>query len=249
MVKIIEINKDHFPDLQRSVCCIGYFDGMHKGHQKLINSAVRKARTKGILSSLICFSPDPVEVISRQKAIHLFSDQERYKIAEDLGIDQILIIRFDEEFMNLPPESFIEDYLQKMNIEELICGFDFSFGRYGKGDPVLLKQTAEFPVEIIEELRYEGKKISSTRIKEAVYEGNFELAERLLGFPYYFTFEVINCLKIEKEYVMECKNIDDSCIVPKDGFYGQELEVREGSFYLHESQMFDLLEHVKIVMS
>ena len=249
MVKIIEISKDSISKLEKSVSCIGYFDGMHKGHQKLIKSAVRKAKEKGILSSLICFSPDPIEVISGQKAVHLFSDEERYKIAQGFGIDQILIIHFDQDFMNLPPETFIREYLEKMNIEELICGFDFSFGRFGKGDPQFLKENASFEVEVIEEECYEGRKISSTRIKEAVYEGNFELAECLLGFPYYFTLEVINCLKIKKEYIMECKNIDTSCIIPKDGFYNEELEIKEGIFYLHESQMFDLLEQVKIVMS
>ena len=246
MVKIIEINKDHIPELQRSVSCIGYFDGMHRGHQKLIRTAVKKAQEKGLTASLICFSPDPEEVISSKRAVHLFSDAERYKIASSFGIRQILIIRFDKEFMDLSPSSFIKDYLEKMNIEELICGFDFSFGKYGKGDPSFLKENSSFSVDIIEEEQYKGSKISSSRIKECILKGDFSLAEKLLGFPYYFTLEVIQSTQNKRKCLTSCKNIDDRCIVPQDGIYSDRLEVRDGIFYLHERQMHSPDEQIRL---
>ncbi|MCR4633996.1 MAG: FAD synthetase family protein [Erysipelotrichaceae bacterium] len=234
------------PELQKSVSCIGYFDGMHRGHQKLIRTAVTKAKEKVLTASLICFSPDPDEVISSKRAVHLFSDEERYRIAASFGIRQILIIHFDQEFMDLSPLSFIKEYLEKMNIEELICGFDFSFGKFGKGDPSFLKENGSFAVQVIEEERYEGSKISSSRIKECLLKGDFSLAEKLLGFPYYFTLEVIKSIQNKRKCVISCKNIDDRCIVPQDGIYSDRLEIKDGIFYLHEQQMRSPFEQIRL---
>ena len=246
MVDILHIDKNTIPTLNKSVACIGYFDGMHRGHQKLIFDAVDKAREKGLLASLICFSPDPAEVIFHKKNPHLFPDEERFTIAASFGIDQIIVIRFDEEFKDLEPESFIHDYLEKMNIEELICGFDFSFGKYGKGDPSFLKENSSFSVDIIEEEQYKGSKISSSRIKECILKGDFSLAEKLLGFPYYFTLEVIQSTQNKRKCLTSCKNIDDRCIVPQDGIYSDRLEVRDGIFYLHERQMHSPDEQIRL---
>lgn len=231
MVRIIHIGPQ-IPKLDRSVCCIGYFDGMHKGHQKLIDQTVKDAKERNCLASLICFSPDPVEVITKKRSQHLFTDEDRYEIAASFGIDQILIIHFDETFMNLLPEDFIDSYLEQMNIEKLICGFDFSYGRNGKGDPALLKERCSFDVDVIKEEKYYGSKISSTRIKEAVISGNFSLAGKLLGFPYHFTLKLKNAVRTGDKYLCEYINADERCIMPKDGIYEDLFEVKDGSYHL-----------------
>lgn len=247
MVDILHIDKNTIPTLNKSVACIGYFDGMHKGHQKLIFDAVNKARERGLLASLICFSPDPAEVIFHKKNPHLFPDEERYKIAVSFGIDQIIVIRFDEEFKDLEPESFIHDYLEKMNIEELICGFDFSFGKYGKGTPELLKKTASFKVSEIKEEKYYGNKISSTRIKKCIEEGNFRLAGKLLGFPYYFILKQANDPHSKDNKLLPYILKDENCLMPKDGKYLNLFEVKEGRFYLPFNKELKKKKTIKVI--
>ena len=232
MVEIIRIKDNAIPQMERACACIGYFDGMHAGHQKLIKKTVNLAHEQGICSALICFSPDPLEVISGRKVSHLFSDAERYRIASSFGIERIIEIRFDELLMNLEAETFIDQYLEKMNLAGLVCGYDFSFGQKGKGNPLLLDRMASFPVYVIGEEKYEGQKISSTRIKEAVRSGDFRLSEQLLGFPYYFIVTVEKASETGEKWLIRCRNEDEYCIVPEDGEYPELFEVKDGKFLI-----------------
>ena len=210
---------------------------MHRGHRKLIETTLIEAKKAGCAASLICFDPDPAEIIFQKRPEHLFSDEERYSIAGSFGIDLIFVIGFDRELMKTEPEEFIHGYLERMNIETLICGQDFSFGKDGKGDPDLLKKTASFKTVIAEEERYEGRKISSTWIKETVKEGNFSLSERLLGFPYYFIFEVKDVSQKGNKWLAECELLDRDCITLKDGMYEGLFTVKNGIFYIERSVM------------
>lgn len=232
MVEIIRIDHDEIPELSGSVACIGYFDGMHKGHQKLIEKTMDLSQEKGVCASLICFSPDPLEVIRGEKVSHLFSDEERYRIAASFGIERIIEIHFSEMIMNMQAEVFIENYLEKMNLAGLVCGYDFSYGCMGLGNPALLKRKAGFPVYVVDEEKYKGKKVSSTRIKEAVRSGDFSLSEQLLGFPYYFIVTVEKVSETGGKWLLRCRNKDESCIIPKQGKYPGLFEVKDGRFLI-----------------
>ena len=245
MVEIIHINND-IPKLEKSVACIGYFDGMHKVHQKLINKCVNLSVNKNVLPSLICFSPDPDEIINHKREKHLFCEQERYTKAASFGIQKIYVISFSEELMNLEANVFIHDYLNQMNLEGLVCGFDFSFGRKGLGNPVLLKEVSHFPVTVIDEEKYYGKKISSTRIKENLKSGHFKLADKLLGFSYYFILEVLDCVKTDEKWLLECVNKDERGIIPKQGVYENLFEIRNDHFYLYSDSYKDKGMRIKI---
>ena len=233
MVEIIRIRNNEIPEMERSIACIGFFDGMHRGHQKLIARTVNAARASGISAAMICFSPDPLEVISGKRVSHLFSDEERYDIAASFGIEKIIEIFFDESLMNMEAEAFIEKYLEKMNLAGLVCGYDFSFGKKGKGDPALLVKKTSFPVYVIDEERYEGEKVSSTRIKEAVRSGDFRLSEHLLGFPYYFIVTVEKASETGEKWLLRCRNKDKDCIMPQDGSYPGLFEVKDAEFLLY----------------
>ena len=126
MVKKILIKDNNFKINEEIVACIGFFDGLHLGHQELVNKAIYEANKLGLKSALICFNPDPVEIISKKKNNHIFSNRERENLIRSFGIDIFIVISFDEKMMKMDPVSFINDYLNKMNIKELVSGFDFS---------------------------------------------------------------------------------------------------------------------------
>lgn len=237
MVEIIDIRNGIIPELDRSIACIGYFDGFHKGHQKLIERTVDEAKEHGLIPMLICFSPDPITVISSRPADHLFPDEIRYELAQHFGIRKIAVIEFTRGFMDLGPEDFIRDYLNRMDLHKLVCGFDFSYGKMGKGNDVLLKQIGDFETIVIEEESYQGSKISSSRIKELISSGDMKLAERLLGFSYRFIVEVKECSENGSEWLICAKLMDERCVMPKNGRYGS-FEVCNDKFYLRSERSY-----------
>ncbi|MBR2578206.1 MAG: FAD synthetase family protein [Erysipelotrichaceae bacterium] len=169
--------------VKRNVACIGYFDGVHKGHQELIRRTVELSRLKGLEACLITFKPDPDEVISGKKNTHINSFKKRIKLFEKFGISTVIVIPFDEKLMKMSPSVFHQKILSKLNIDTLTCGFDFTFAYKGQGKAKDLMDMG-MKVEVVPELKYYGKKISSTRIKKALEAGNVSLAEKMLGYEY-----------------------------------------------------------------
>ena len=213
MVTRIAVN-DKIKDFKPNVACIGYFDALHLGHQELIRQTITKARKLDCRSMLICFEPDPMQLISNIPQKHILTYKERLSKIKELGIDDIVVFKFDNDFMKIGPEVFINDYLNKMNIKELVCGFDFTFGYKGTGNIELLKRFAKFNIDVIPEIKYYGKKISSTRIKEEIIKGNLKLVNRLLNYQYYLVLKVIKSSKNGSKWLIQAKLKDNSRLVP-----------------------------------
>ena len=179
-VKLGEIRKQKNP----VVACIGYFDGMHKGHQALVNATLEKAKELGVESGLITFDPDPWVTLRDAKDVkHITPLQQRINIAVELGIKNIFILNFTKEMAALSPLDFIK-VLDSCNIKALICGFDYHYGQFGKGDIESLKRDADFEVVVIDAVNDNEGKISSTRITNLIEEGEVHKAEELLGYAY-----------------------------------------------------------------
>ena len=179
-VKLGEIRKQKNP----VVACIGYFDGMHKGHQALVNATLEKAKELGVESGLITFDPDPWVTLRDAKDVkHITPLQQRINIAVELGIKNIFILNFTKEMAALSPLDFIK-VLDSCNIKALICGFDYHYGQFGKGDIESLKRDADFEVVVIDAVSDNEGKISSTRITNLIEEGEVHKAEELLGYAY-----------------------------------------------------------------
>ena len=179
-VKLGEIRKQKNP----VVACIGYFDGMHKGHQALVNATIEKAKELGVESGLITFDPDPWVTLRDAKDVkHITPLQQRINIAVELGIKNIFILNFTKEMAALSPLDFIK-VLDSCNIKALICGFDYHYGQFGKGDIESLKRDADFEVVVIDAVNDNEGKISSTRITNLIEEGEVHKAEELLGYAY-----------------------------------------------------------------
>jgi riboflavin kinase / FMN adenylyltransferase len=168
---------------------IGVFDGVHLGHQAVIRQAVEAARTSRGSSVVLTFHPHPVRVLRPNDAPRLLtSTQHKQQFIEQLGIDAFLIQEFSLAFARTEPEEFIRRLVQSSNQLMTICvGEGWSFGANRSGKVSLVRALAEschFRLQDIAPLAIDGQVVSSTRIREAVEQGDFSLAERLLGRPF-----------------------------------------------------------------
>jgi riboflavin kinase / FMN adenylyltransferase len=168
---------------------IGVFDGVHLGHQAVIRQAVEAARTSGGSSVVLTFHPHPVRVLRPKDAPRLLtSTQHKQQFIERLGVDAFLIQEFSLAFARTKPEDFIRRLVQSSNQLMTICvGEGWSFGANRTGKVSLVRTLAEschFHLQDIVPLSVDGQVVSSTRVREAVEQGDFSLAERLLGRPF-----------------------------------------------------------------
>ena len=174
---------DKYIKVKPNVSCIGSFDGVHKGHQELIKKTIELASIKNIEPYVITFDKDPDLVIKKNDLFVLTSLDEKIKLFEKFGIKGVIIIPFNEELMKMDASSFKNEILDKLNIDTLVCGNDFSFGYMGKGNYEMLRKQG-MNVEVLDDYIYDGEKISSTRIRKEIKKGNFALANKMLGYEY-----------------------------------------------------------------
>ncbi|MBR0137175.1 MAG: FAD synthetase family protein [Erysipelotrichaceae bacterium] len=172
---------------EKCVACIGNFNGVHLGHQKLIEETVRIAGEKGISSRMITFTPDPSQFYSAGKKHQkiLSDDQTKQYYAKEMGIDEIQFISFDKQMADTSAADFIESYLND-EIDTLVCGNDFTFGKGREGTIGFLNGYIKrnFDLMIIDDVNYYGSKVSTTRIIETIRKGKMKAAMRMLNHEY-----------------------------------------------------------------
>jgi riboflavin kinase/FMN adenylyltransferase len=166
---------------------IGGFDGIHIGHQKIIENVVRNSIKNNTKSALITFKPLP-KVFFSKKNFELISIYQKINILRKFNLDYLIILRFNAELIAMDPIDFIEDLLiKKLNVKSLTVGDDFKFGKDQKGsvsDLVTYSKKGYFSIHIEDKHISDNKRISSSLIREAVLENNFALASKMLGRPY-----------------------------------------------------------------
>jgi|TARA_B100001059_G_scaffold224363_1_gene250339 riboflavin kinase/FMN adenylyltransferase len=166
---------------------IGGFDGIHIGHQKIIENVVRNSIKNNTKSALITFKPLP-KVFFSKKNFELISIYQKIDILRKFNLDYLIILRFNAELISMNHIDFIEDLLiQKLNVKSLTVGDDFKFGKDQKGsvsDLVTYSKKGYFSIHIEDKHISDNKRISSSLIREAVLENNFALASKMLGRPY-----------------------------------------------------------------
>lgn len=212
------------------VACIGFFDGLHIGHQVLINKTIELAKQKQAKSALITFSPDPWEIIKGGSDYqHLATTARREELVEMMGLDVLITLDFTKEMSKLDPMQFLKEVLMPCNLKALVCGFDFNYGAFGKGNAELLKQDAKpfFDVEIIDSVNEEDQKISTSRITTYIEQGEISHANRLLGYRYQIEGIVVHGKKKGREIGFPTANlaIDPEYILPKKGIYEGWIQV------------------------
>lgn len=191
-------NGFHF---KNSVITIGTFDGVHCGHQKVIESLKEEAKKTGGETVLITFHPHPRKIVNAATSLQLINTlDEKISLLSTHGIDHLVIVPFTEGFAQQTAEAYIQDFLfQKFHPRTIIIGYDHHFGRDRKGNFNLLQQQAtrynyrlvEIPKYLLNEIA-----ISSTKIRTAILASDLDTANRLLGYPFFFSGLVVQGDKI-----------------------------------------------------
>lgn len=170
-----------------SAITLGKFDGLHQGHELLVNRVIEHQKNDSVDGIVIAFDMSPMYRKLNKKQDFLLSNEEKAKRL-DGRVDYFVDCPFDEHISSMEAEEFIQKVLvDKFHAKYIIVGTDFSFGYQKKGNWKTLKQYEEtygFKVEVIEKLCHEGREISSTYIKEVLADENYDLANQLLGYLY-----------------------------------------------------------------
>lgn len=217
------------------VACIGFFDGIHLGHQALINKTKEQAKAAGIKSMLITFDPDPWSVLNKKSSVkHITPLKKKLHVIENHGIDETVILHFDTAFSNLSPQEFVERVLVALGISELVVGSDFKFGNRGKGNVNYLKETFGNVIKT-HEVKLESQDeihISSTYIIQTILNGKVESTSDMLGRDYEISGFVVDGQKVGRTLGFPTANlrIEDEYVIPKPGVYAGYVKVADETF-------------------
>lgn len=225
--------------LKRPVVTIGIFDGVHTGHQFILDHLKTRAQLLGGESVVVTLWPHPRIVLNKDlqgfKVLH--TRDEKIRELERSGIDQLVIVPFDEEIASLSACDFVQLYLvEKLGVEVLLLGYDNRFGKDRKGDPEGLQMCAEknqFAIEKLPELSSQLGRVSSTTIRDAILKGDLERAEKMLGYHFYLSGNIVEGNHIGRKMGFPTANIhpmDPYKLIPMNGVYAIRMELK-GNIY------------------
>ena len=201
-------------NIPNAVVTIGTFDGVHLGHQAIFNRMKTLAQGVGGETVVVTFEPHPRQVlnIDSSNLRFLCTPEEKLQKFMEFGIDNVVIINFTKEFSRTPSEVFIKDYIiDNIHPAYIVVGYDHHFGKNRMGDFSLLNDLMEqyhFKVERIDALDVENIAVSSTKIRNALATGNVKSANRLLGYTYSITAEVVVGNKIGRTLGFPTANLE-----------------------------------------
>lgn len=191
-MKVVYINTENIEQQQLHkedcVMCLGYFDGVHLGHQEVILTAQKVAQEKNLKQAVLSFFPHPKSVLNKNfENQYLEPLENRIEKLENLGVDVFYIVEFNKEFSKIEAEDFINDYVIGLGALHIVCGFDYKFGHKAKGNLDTLAAYAQdgIGLSIIEEQKFSQNKISSTIIRECLENGNVHHIPDYMGSHYY----------------------------------------------------------------
>jgi riboflavin kinase/FMN adenylyltransferase len=217
------------PARGRCALTIGNFDGVHRGHCALIERVVARARELGVASCVLTFEPLPREYFSpAAEPVRLTRLRDKLQLLAATGVARVHIVRFDARFAALPPERFVEEVLVGgLGLRWLVVGQDFRFGARRAGDFALLEALGRrhgFGVEAMPDVTWDGERVSSSAVREALAAGDFVRAERLLGRRYFISGHVAHGAKLGRELGFPTANVVLRRPPPLSGIYVVEVE-------------------------
>lgn len=179
---------DQIPDGD-VVMVLGFFDGVHKGHQKVIETAIKTAQARGLKVALMTFNQHPSIVfqkVSPEKMNYLNTLEQKERLLAALGVDILYIVEFTSAFAELSPQTFVDQYIVGLHAKVAVSGFDYTYGPKDIADVAHLPQYANqrFDVITVGKETMRGEKISSTRVRRLMAEGNMAEVTELLGYVY-----------------------------------------------------------------
>jgi riboflavin kinase/FMN adenylyltransferase len=231
-----EIGWDEIQRDDQSVLTVGTFDGVHRGHQAIIEYLRERAREQGGRSTLVSFDPHPRSVVHGNEVPLLTTVQERATLLEELGVDRFVVIPFSSEFAQLQPEAYVEDILvERVGLQEITVGYDHRFGKKRAGDVDMLKALGPrygFEVDVIPPQEVDQDVVSSRQIRDLLQEeGAVEAAADRLGRPYQLTGVVARGEGRGRQIGYPTANLaleDTRKLVPKRGVYATIVRLPTG---------------------
>jgi riboflavin kinase / FMN adenylyltransferase len=238
-------NTDLLPDFRNAVLTIGTFDGVHSGHQQVIAQMKKRAVEVNGETIIVTFDPHPRTIINAASGIRLINTlDEKIELLSDKGIDHLVIVPFTEDFAQLSAEDYISQFLIRyFKPHTLIIGYDHHFGKGRAGNYNLLQlhtttynyQLMEIPAHVLDSIS-----VSSTRIRQAVGQGDMDIANNLLAYTYFFSGEVAEGNKLGRTIGFPTANLqikEKFKLIPGDGVYAVDVESSDEPDKIYRAMM------------
>lgn len=217
-----------------TVLSIGKFDGLHRGHELLMDYVFQKKK-EGLKAVIFTFDIPPKKSLEQNEAKVLTTNEEKVHLFEQSGIDYLIECPFTDEIMHMPAEVFLKKIVEQLSIRCIVAGTDCSFGYKRRGDYRMLKEYApvyHYEAQIVDKMQYEGRDISSTFIREEITAGNMEKADMLLGYAYFLQGTIVHGNQIGRKIGIPTINLlpPPEKLLPPFGVYAARVEI-DGKFY------------------
>jgi riboflavin kinase/FMN adenylyltransferase len=208
-----------------TVLTLGVFDGLHLGHQLIMQTVAERARAVGAVPTVITFEPHPREVLHPESAPPLLQTfDQKIEALGVLGIEQTIVIHFDKSFAQIRAQDFLRDaVVDRLHAKEVYLGYGFAFGHAREGNIDLLRsvsQSLDFFADEVPEVRLRGRRVSSSRIRELLQQGRVNLARRMLGRPYGVEGRVVRGAERGVTLGFPTANLHpQNRVIPRNGVY------------------------------
>lgn len=236
MMKVVYLEHPH--SLTKEECipaavALGFFDGIHLGHQKVIKSALSKAKDLGVASAVMTLDPHPSVVLRKtvQHVRYITPLSEKIRLLSSLGVDILYVVKFDMSFASLVPQDFVDQYIIGLNIQHVVAGFDYSYGSLGKGtmETLPFHSRQQFDQTVVEKYTTNDLKVSSTFIREQLKAGKVSELPNTLGRYYQIRGKVGHGEKRGRTIGFPTANVvlGDDYVIPKTGVYTVRMHVND----------------------
>ena len=231
-------------DVCPSVATIGFFDGVHRGHRFLINNVVKEAASRGLLSTVVTFDRHPRQVLGSDFQPRLLStNEEKMLLISKTGVERCVMLPFSEQMAQMTACDFMKKILRdRLGVQVLIIGYDNRFGHNrSEGFDDYVRYGREMGIEVMSAQSFllHGINVSSSVIRSFLQEGEIEMAENCLGYPYFFTGKVVKGFRVGHELGFPTANIEQDNMlkmIPSPGVYAVKVRI-EGTVELKHAMM------------
>lgn len=228
-----------FNSTKKTIVTIGTFDGVHIGHQKIIEKLIQETKKADCESLILTFFPHPRMVLNGSSSIKLLNTiNEKSSLLEKMGLDNLVVHPFDKKFSNLSAEEFVKTILvDSFNIKKIIIGYDHRFGNNRAAnidDLISFGKKYAFEVEQISAQEIDSVSVSSTKIRDAITDGNMIVANEFLGYEYILSGKIITGKQLGRTIGFPTANIkieENYKLIPKNGVYIVKSHLQEKTVF------------------
>lgn len=230
----MKVIKLHYPKtitetLEPSATAIGFFDGLHLGHVNVIDTMLKIASENSLKKAVITFDPHPSVVLNpnKQRTTYITPLDVKIDMLKDMGVDYCFVIQFSSAFQSIEADTFVKNYIIDNNIKSVITGFDFTYGKFGKGNTETLDEYHEFTTTVVPKFALDGFKVSTTDILYDLKHNQIEKVNKALGRPFEMEGIVVQGAKLGRTIGFPTANIEVKYRyhIPGNGVYSVTMDI------------------------